>query len=68
MAAAFAATWLVVPGIAQDTRKVVEPSIPPACTTLKAKIGRAATSVAPRAHERQAAEELGQYSTSGSSA
>ena len=32
---------------AQDTRKVVEPSIPPACTTLKAKIGRAGTSIAP---------------------
>ncbi|HEV3198477.1 MAG TPA: glycosyl hydrolase family 28 protein [Bryobacteraceae bacterium] len=32
---------------AQDTRKVTEPSIPPACATLKAKIGRAATSIDP---------------------
>jgi polygalacturonase len=32
---------------AQDTRKVVEPSIPPACATLQAKIGRAAQSIAP---------------------
>lgn len=31
----------------QDTRKVAEPSIPPACTTLRAKIGRAAQSIAP---------------------
>ncbi len=36
-----------VPGLAQDTRKVVEPSIPAACATLKAKIGRAAISIAP---------------------
>jgi len=46
-AAAYAALILVVPGLAQDTRKVVEPAIPPACTTLKAKIGRAAISIAP---------------------
>ena len=32
---------------AQDTRKVTEPSIPPACATLKARIGRAATSIDP---------------------
>jgi polygalacturonase len=30
----------------QDTRKVVEPSIPPACATLQAKIGRAGQSIA----------------------
>ncbi len=47
IAAAFAATWFVVLAAAQDTRKVVEPSIPPACATLHAKIGRAATSIAP---------------------
>jgi polygalacturonase len=47
IAVAFAATFLAFPGAAQDTRRVVEPSIPPACTTLKAKIGRAATSIAP---------------------
>src|ERR1700736_2234950 len=32
---------------AQDTRKVVEPAIPPACFTLQSKIGRAGTSIAP---------------------
>jgi polygalacturonase len=32
---------------AQDTRKVTEPSIPPTCTTLQAKIGRAGMSIAP---------------------
>lgn len=47
IAAAFAAIWFVVPAVAQDARKVVEPSVPPACTTLYAKIGRAATSIAP---------------------
>lgn len=31
---------------AQDTRTVVEPSIPPACATLLSKIGRAGTSIA----------------------
>ena len=31
---------------AQDTRKVVEPSIPPACVTLQAQIGRAGISIA----------------------
>jgi polygalacturonase len=46
-AAAFAATCFVGLAAAQDTRKVVEPSVPPACTTLTAKIGRAATSIAP---------------------
>lgn len=40
-------TWFALRGPAQDTRKVVEPSIPPPCATLKAKIGRAATSIAP---------------------
>src|SRR5436309_1729070 len=46
-AAAVAATCFAALGVAQDTRKVVEPSIPPACTTLKAKIARAAISIAP---------------------
>ena len=46
-AAAFAATCCVVLAAAQDTRKVVEPSIPPACATLEARIGRAAGSIAP---------------------
>src|SRR5271157_5038795 len=46
-AAAFAVTCFVVLAAAQDTRKVVEPSIPPSCTALKAKIGRAAASIAP---------------------
>jgi polygalacturonase len=46
-AGAFAVTCFVVLVAAQDTRKVVEPSIPPACATLKARIGRAATSIAP---------------------
>ena len=32
---------------AQDTRKVSEPSIPPACTVLTANIGRAGGSIAP---------------------
>jgi polygalacturonase len=32
---------------AQDTRKVVEPIIPPACATLTAQIGRAGMSIAP---------------------
>ena len=34
-------------GCAQDARKVVEPSIPPACATLRAQIGRAGQSIAP---------------------
>jgi polygalacturonase len=40
---------MALPGaaLAQDTRKVTEPSIPPPCATLKAKIGRAATSIDP---------------------
>ncbi len=33
--------------MAQDTRKVDEPSIPPPCATLEAKIGRAGLSIAP---------------------
>jgi polygalacturonase len=32
---------------AQDTRKVVEPTIPAACATLTAQIGRAGSSIAP---------------------
>src|ERR1035437_5831969 len=42
-----AATVLVLPFPTKATRRVVGPSFPPACTTLKAKIGRAATSIAP---------------------
>jgi len=38
---------LAIVAAAQDTRKVTEPSIPPACTVLKAEIGRAAMSIAP---------------------
>lgn len=45
--ALLALTWSVLPGAAQDTRKVVEPSIPPPCTVLKAQIGRAGISIAP---------------------
>jgi polygalacturonase len=41
------ASFLVSVASAQDTRTVAEPSIPAACTTLKAKIGRAAVSIAP---------------------
>ena len=46
---ALAAAALAVPlaATAQDTRKVTEPAIPPACTILKAKIGRAGTSIVP---------------------
>jgi len=33
--------------MAQDTRQVKEPTIPPACTSLKANIHRAASSIAP---------------------
>ena len=33
--------------MAQDTRKVVEPSIPASCTVLKAKLARAASSIDP---------------------
>src|ERR1039458_591458 len=47
LAPAFAGICFVVLAAAQDTRKVVEPSIPPACETLKARIGRAAASIAP---------------------
>ncbi len=38
--------------LAQDTRQVKEPSIPPACTRLKANIGRAASSIAPEDESR----------------
>src|SRR5439155_15983385 len=41
------AVWGLPVLMAQDTRQVKEPSIPPACTTLKANIGRAASSIAP---------------------
>jgi len=51
-AAAFAATGFAALAVAQDTRKVVEPAIPPACVTLKASIGRAATSIAPEDENR----------------
>jgi polygalacturonase len=44
---ALAALWAAVPLAAQDTRNVVEPTIPPACTVLKAKLGRAGTSIVP---------------------
>jgi polygalacturonase len=37
----------LVPVFAQDTRKVVEPAIPPACFVVKAKLGRAGTSLVP---------------------
>jgi polygalacturonase len=46
-AAALAVTCFAVLAGAQDTRKVVEPAISPACATLHAKIGRAAASIAP---------------------
>src|SRR5947209_3308054 len=46
-AAVFALAWSLSPALAQDTRTVVEPSIPKACTVLKATIGRAASSIAP---------------------
>jgi polygalacturonase len=36
-----------LPAFAQDTRKVAEPVIPPACATLKARIGRAGGSISP---------------------
>src|SRR5579871_3645845 len=39
--------FLPLSALAQDTRNVSEPSIPPACTVLKAKIGRAASSIDP---------------------
>jgi polygalacturonase len=39
--------WIPPAATAQDTRKVAEPSIPPACATLKARIGRAGLSIAP---------------------
>jgi polygalacturonase len=39
---------LILPAVVfgQDTRKVTEPAIPPACVTLEAKIGRAGLSIA----------------------
>jgi polygalacturonase len=43
---AFALASVAVAG-AQDTRKVTEPNIPPACATIKAKIGRTSVSIAP---------------------
>ena len=41
------ALCLAAPLLAQDLRKVVEPTIPPPCFVLKAKIGRAGTSIVP---------------------
>ena len=41
------AVWLAGAALAQDSRKVVEPTIPPACATLEAKIGRGGSSIAP---------------------
>ena len=46
-AAAFALAWSLSSTLAQDTRTVVEPTMPQACTVLKARIGRAASSIAP---------------------
>jgi polygalacturonase len=46
------AACLALPTLAQDTRKVVEPSIPTACTVLKAKLGRAGTSIVPEDEAR----------------
>ena len=47
LATAFAGICFAVLAAAQDTRKVAEPAIPPACAILKANIGRAAASIAP---------------------
>src|SRR5215475_10993145 len=47
IAAFAAASFLGTVALAQDTRTVVEPAIPPACVTLKGKIARAASSIAP---------------------
>ena len=44
---ALAVVCCALPGLAQDTRNVVEPTIPPTCAVLKAKIGRAGTSIVP---------------------
>lgn len=41
-----------MPAAAQDTRKVAEPSIPPACAVLQANIGRAGSSIAPEDENR----------------
>jgi polygalacturonase len=44
----WAAAWLLaIPALAQDSRNVAEPSIPPACEVLLANIGRAGGSIAP---------------------
>jgi polygalacturonase len=43
---------------AQDTRKVTEPAIPPACVTLKAKIGRAGMSIAPEDESKLDTERI----------
>ncbi len=46
-------SWLALAALAagsaaaQDTRKVTEPAVPPACATLKSNIGRAASSIDP---------------------
>ncbi len=47
MKAAVAMLAIACSAFAQDTRKVVEPVVPPACTVLKAKIGRGGMSLAP---------------------
>jgi polygalacturonase len=52
IAAVFAATCWAGLAAAQDTRQVVEPSIPPACVTLTAHIARAATSIAPEDEDK----------------
>lgn len=41
------AAAIILPLAAQDSRTVVEPTIPAACTVLKAKIGRAGQSIVP---------------------
>ena len=41
----FALVLLALAAAAQDTRTVVEPTIPPSCTVLKAEIGRAGLSI-----------------------
>jgi len=52
LATAFVGTCFAMLAAAQDTRKVAEPAIPPACATLHAKIGRAARSIAPEDEDK----------------
>jgi polygalacturonase len=49
---ALALACAAIPLAAQDTRNVVEPAIPPACTVLQAKLGRAGASLAPEDEAR----------------